>query len=194
MTSIPRSRALLFAATAFLLVAGFRVVRAVFFPDLPNFSPVPAMALSAAAFLPGWSPLALVLGIVVISDAALAVALGFPLLTPGQMLLWGALVLIFALGKTLPVRSWGFFSFSLALMGGSMGFYLLANSVSWLADPGYSKSLAGWWQAQTIGLPGFPPAWMFLRNSLLSDLLFGSLFFAFVHRTSLEATAPRTAG
>lgn len=193
MTMTSRSRTILIVATAFLLVAGFRVVRAVFLPDLPNFSPVPAMALCAAAFLPGWSPLALVLGIVSLSDAALAAALGFPLLTPGQMLLWGALVLIFALGKTLPVRTWGFPSFAFALMGGSIGFYLLANSVSWAADPGYPKSLAGWWQAQTSGLPGFPPSWMFLRNSLVSDLLFGSLFFATAHRMSMRASSPRPA-
>jgi len=194
MTSTLRSRTFFFVAAVFLLVAGFRVGRAVFLPELPNFSPVPAMALCAAAFLPGWSPLLLVLGIVALSDAALAAALGFPLLTPEQMLLWGALVFIFALGKTLPLRAWGFPAFAMALIGGSVGFYLLANSVSWSADPGYSKSLAGWWQAQTIGLPGFPPTWMFLRNSLISDLLFGSLFFATARRMSLVSSEPRVAG
>jgi hypothetical protein len=82
----------------------------------------------------------------------------------------------------------------MALIGGSVGFYLLANSVSWSADAGYPKSLAGWWQAQTIGLPGFPPTWMFLRNSLISDLLFGSLFFAAARRMSLVSSEPRVAG
>jgi hypothetical protein len=30
----------------------------------------------------------------------------------------------------------------------------------------------------TTGLPGYPPTWSFLRNSLLGDLLFASLFVA----------------
>jgi len=62
-------------------------------------------------------------------------------------------------------------------------FYVFANTYSWLAWPGYEKSLAGWWQSQTIGVPGiYPPAWMFLRNALIADSIWctlaGILFFA----------------
>ena len=32
--------------------------------------------------------------------------------------------------------------------------------------------MSGWVQALTTGLPGFPPTWVFLRNSLVSDLGF----------------------
>lgn len=61
-------------------------------------------------------------------------------------------------------------------------FYVFANTYSWLAWPGYEKSLAGWWQSQTIGVPGiYPPAWMFLRNALIADSIWcalaGILFF-----------------
>ena len=49
-------------------------------------------------------------------------------------------------------------------------FYVVANSYSWAAWPGYEKSVIGWWQSQTVGVPGVsPPAWMFLRNSLIAD-------------------------
>jgi hypothetical protein len=30
----------------------------------------------------------------------------------------------------------------------------------------------------TTGLPGFPPSWMFYRNALVSDLIFGALLLA----------------
>jgi hypothetical protein len=38
------------------------------------------------------------------------------------------------------------------------------------------KTLNGWWQALTTGLPGYPPTWMFLKNTLLSGGLFTGLF------------------
>lgn len=61
-------------------------------------------------------------------------------------------------------------------------FYVVANTYSWAMWPGYEKSLAGWWQSQTLGVPGInPPAWMFLRNALIADsiwcVLAGILFF-----------------
>jgi hypothetical protein len=30
----------------------------------------------------------------------------------------------------------------------------------------------------TTGLPGFPPSWIFYRNALVSDLIFGALLVA----------------
>ena len=44
--------------------------------------------------------------------------------------------------------------------------------------PDYAKTIPGWWQALTIGVPGFPPTLLFFRNTLLSDLLFTALFVA----------------
>lgn len=75
-------------------------------------------------------------------------------------------------------------------------FYAVANTYSWLAWPGYQMTAAGWWQAQTTGLPGInPPAWMFLRNALIADSIWcaiaGVLCFA-QHRLQEPnaATAP----
>jgi hypothetical protein len=64
----------------------------------------------------------------------------------------------------------------------SLVFYFAANTFVWAASPGYAKTLAGWWQSQTIGLPGpWPPSWMFLRNALFGDiawcLIAAPLFF-----------------
>lgn len=64
----------------------------------------------------------------------------------------------------------------------SVLFYVLANSYSWMMWAGYDKSLAGWWQSQTTGVPGInPPAWTFLRNALIADSVWcaiaGLMFF-----------------
>jgi hypothetical protein len=55
------------------------------------------------------------------------------------------------------------------------------------------KNIAGFIQAQTLGLPAYSstPTWMFLRNSMISDLIFTSLFVFCVHsRRARSALAP----
>lgn len=74
-------------------------------------------------------------------------------------------------------------------------FYIVANTYSWMVWSGYEQSLAGWWQSQTTGVPGVnPPAWMFLRNSLIADSIWcalaGVLFF--FRRESPESTVAET--
>jgi hypothetical protein len=66
----------------------------------------------------------------------------------------------------------------LGVLGCSVGFYLITNTVSWLHDPIYAKTLAGWVQALTSGTPGLPPTTWFLRQSLFSDLVFSCLLLA----------------
>ncbi len=65
------------------------------------------------------------------------------------------------------------------ISGGLLGaliFYVVTNAASWLFDPGYPKTLRGLIQALTTGLPGYPPTWTFLKNTLLSGGLFTGLF------------------
>jgi hypothetical protein len=54
----------------------------------------------------------------------------------------------------------------------SLGFYVLTSTQAWWVSPDYTKSVAGWAQALTLGQPGFPPSLLFLRNSLISDVGF----------------------
>jgi hypothetical protein len=58
---------------------------------------------------------------------------------------------------------------------GALLFYIVTNTGAWLSLP-YNKSLAGWIQALTRGLPGYPPTWEFFRNTLLSGGIFTGLF------------------
>lgn len=59
---------------------------------------------------------------------------------------------------------------------GAILFYFVTNTQSWLADAFYAKTLAGWWQALTIGHPEYPPTIYFFRNTLFGDLMFTGLF------------------
>ena len=59
-------------------------------------------------------------------------------------------------------------------------FYLITNTLSWWFNPfeeeGYTRDMTGWLLALTKGTGGFPPTWMFLRNTLASGALFTGLF------------------
>lgn len=72
-------------------------------------------------------------------------------------------------------RSW------LSLIGGSLVgaiiFYIISNTASWLTLP-YAKTIVGWIQALTVGLPGYPPTLTFLWKTLFSSGLFSGLFIA----------------
>jgi hypothetical protein len=68
-----------------------------------------------------------------------------------------------------------FLLFGATLLGSCL-FYLITNTTAWITTADYAKTLPGWWQAMTIGVPGFPPTLLFFRNTLLSDLFFTALF------------------
>ena len=56
-------------------------------------------------------------------------------------------------------------------------FYLITNTLSWAFDPLYtSKSLSTLGQALWTGLPGYPPTWLFFRNTLIAQLVFSTVF------------------
>ncbi len=59
---------------------------------------------------------------------------------------------------------------------GALLFYIITNTQSWFGDAFYAKTLAGWWQALTVGHPEYPPTILFFRNTLFGDLLFTGLF------------------
>lgn len=141
-----------------------------------NFSAAYAVAFCAGLYLRGrlgwWLPLGMLLG----TDVLLNLFYYHRPLLDGYMALKTlAFVGIVALGRLFkPGMAWW-----KLIGGGLLGallFYLVSNTASWLYDPGYPKTLAGWWQALTTGLPSYPPTWTFFRNTLLSGGLFTSLF------------------
>ena len=162
-----------------LLLAGtfFRVLRVDLAPQtLPNFSPLMAAALCGAVFIPGWLGLVVPVAALLISDALLNLHYGVPVIS--SQLLWTlpAYLIAVGLGWMLRERRGGLLPVLAGTLLSSIAFYLITNTGSWLGLAAYPQNFAGWIQALTIGLPGYPPTWTFFRNSLVSDLLFAALF------------------
>lgn len=81
-------------------------------------------------------------------------------------------------------------------LGGAAIFYLVTNTASWLAAPGYAKSGAGLLQALTTGLPGYLPTWTFFRNDAVATLLFTAVILLlqrFPSQKRAEAALPARA-
>jgi hypothetical protein len=171
------SRSQLFAVAGLIFaVAVFRVLSATWLPGLPNFSPVMALAFCGGLFLPGVFAWLLPIAVILVSDMGLALANGYPVFGSWQIVSLVCLAVAVGAGRWLARReTFGLGAFVGLLLASSVGFYLVSNAGAWLVEPLYPQTVAGFIQAQTIGLPGFPPSWMFLRNALISDLLFGGM-------------------
>jgi len=138
---------------------------------LPNFSPWMALAFTGTLVMSHalpwfvW-PLAMF--------AVNLAALGSSALTAENLSIYG----IYALAAWTAAQLRG----RLGLVQGLLGvilcsalFYVVTNTVSWAGNAAYVKSLTGWIQALTTGLPGYLPTWTFFRASFFSDLGFSAL-------------------
>ena len=140
-----------------------------------NFAPLAALALCGSLYLPRpWSWAGPLLALLV-SDIFLNLHYGVAGVTGATLAVAGATMMICALGTQLARRPSGWLWLAGSL-GASFLFYFVTNSAAWWTLVGYDKSLAGWIQALTVGLPGYPPTWTFLRASVISDLIFTVLF------------------
>ncbi len=160
----------------------------------PNFSVAYAFAFCAGVFFRGalawWLPLATML----VTDVALnlfcyhTAPFGFYLL-----LNYAVYALLIALGKWFGPKA-PFFKLLLGGLLGAVIFYLVTNTLSWLQDPAYAKTVAGWIQALTRGrLDVHPSTWEMFRNTLSSGGLFTALF-AGAGKLTAESPADKTAG
>lgn len=187
------------AAIALLVaVVIFRLVLPSAGPGLAGFTPLAALALCGAAWLPKRLALALPLGALLVSDLILNARYGVSLAGWDMGVRYGALLLVCALGFALQRnRSLGRMLAGSVL--GSVLFYMITNTACWLGMSAYAKTPAGWLQAITTGVPGIEPqAWVFFRNALVGDLCFTALFVACMVITSrkvagAEAVADKVA-
>jgi hypothetical protein len=142
-----------------------------------NFSPLASILLCSAAYLPRKYILLASLGPLLAADIFLNAHYHAPMLDTGMVSRYFCFGLILLLGSA--VRKQHYFKV-LALFGATLAgsglFYLITNTATWMSTADYAKTLAGWWQALTIGIPGFPPTLLFFRNTILSDLFFTALF------------------
>ena len=156
-----------------------------------NFSAAHALLFCAAFWLPGWMGWVLPLATIIVTDILLNVfAYDVTVLDPRLVTNWMILALFVFLAKWLARRrSYG--RVFLGTLFGALLFYLVSNSVSWMVNPAYTKTIAGWVQALTVGLPGFPPTWVFGLKTLLGTGLFTGLFAGAMKLSeAMDATEP----
>ena len=156
-----------------------------------NFSAAHALLFCAAFWLPGWMGWVLPLATIIVTDILLNVfAYDVTVLDPRLVTNWMILALFVVLAKWLARRrSYG--RVFLGTLFGALLFYLVSNSVSWMVNPAYAKTIPGWVQALTVGLPGFPPTWVFGLKTLLGTGLFTGLFAGAMKLSeAMDATEP----
>src|ERR1700677_4207019 len=171
------------------------------YPDfLPSVSPLIAISFVGAMYLPrkwGWlvGPFTLLLTDLAFlklnqtTDGAGSMFSGVTLVVVAVYALAGGLGILISQRKSLG-----------KILGGSvlcsLAFYFATNTFAWWHDlalhlnPGYAPTLAGWWQANTVGLPGYIPSLVFLRNGVLGDLFFTLVLLLVLDRGLLFGQAP----
>jgi len=159
----------------------------------PNFSAIYALCLCGGLCLPGRLGWALPMSTILVSDLALNCwyhfGKGYDVWNRSSLLYlvgpYTGSAVLFLLGRSLSsIGRWSRWQRILpAVTAGLFGailFYVVTNTLAWLLNPfrnpEYVKTLAGWWTALTAGTKGWPQAWEFFRNSLLSSALFSALF------------------
>ena len=181
----------------FLVLALFVVVRVVpTYLDqssaeiFANISPLAALALCGGMMLPSKIAFILTFGTFSISDIMLNLKYGQPIINYYSLFLLVFLAAIFTCGYLL--RKHRKISVLLvSTIASSFLFYLLLNSVSFFMDPHYTKNITGWFQANTTGVPGYPPAWLFGLRMLMGNSIFALVFyFALSSKSDTLVEAP----
>ncbi len=183
---------LLLASVVFFRVApwlsGADSVRA-----LAGWSPLMALALCGAAFFPRRWALAAGAAAVVLPHLLINSLQGYSLWHPYLPALLVVVAAVVGLGVAVGPKAplpvfWGASLLSTVL------FHLVTNTVSFFSSPGYPAGLAGWFQAQTTGLPEYSPAtWVFSLKQLAGDLLFTTAFVLACRPLRAPSAAPRPA-
>jgi hypothetical protein len=156
----------------------------------PNFSAFYGLAFCAGVFFPRFMAWWLPLVTLIVTDALLNIFYyKAPVFSVYMLITLVSLALLILLGRRFSRRTPLLGLLSGGLLGAVL-FYLITNTASWLYNPDYPKTFAGWLQALSNGLPGYPPTWTFFRNTLLSGGLFTGLFAGAMKLT--EAAEPAT--
>jgi hypothetical protein len=164
---------LLLAVVAYRILMAFAGAPVV--AGLQNFSPMGALVLCGAAFLPKRWAVSLPLVALFVSDLILNWHYDAPLVGWATVPQYVAFGLIAGLGWSLRGNPPGWRIFSASIVS-SVVFYLVTNTAAWALKPEYEGGFSAWRQALITGLPGYAPTWQFFRNTLVSDLVFTGLF------------------
>lgn len=150
----------------FLIAVVFVLMGVVFriIPHAPNFTPIAAIALFGAVYLPRKTAFVLPIAAMLISD----MFIGF--YEPQIMVIvYGSFILTGFLGLWLKNHKRPQTLFFCSLFS-SLTFFILTNFAVFAFTPWYPKTFLGLAQCYSMALP-------FFRNTLLGDLFYTSVFF-----------------
>ncbi len=133
-------------------------------PHPANFTPVAAIALFGAFYLPKRWAVVLPLLAILLSD----IFIGF--YNPKMMIaVYGSFAITGAIGLYFREKK-SFATVAASTLLGSIIFFLVTNAAVWAFGTMYTKDLAGLLNSYTMAIP-------FFRNSLLGNVFFVSLLF-----------------
>mgnify|MGYP001165046013 CR=1 FL=1 len=156
---------------ALVLIIGFSRHLPLSHPEWSNFSPVLALFLLSGMHLRGFWSWTTPVCAVLVTDLIINPSYGLSLLEPFMLVTILCYFLVFLLGKSFS----GSRSLGRLVGGGILGallFHFLTCGFAWFINPAYAKSLSGFIQALTVGEPGYAPAYLFLRNTMISTIFF----------------------
>lgn len=159
---------------------------------LANISPMAALALCGGMFFPRHIGAGLTFGAFITSDILLNLHYHQPLVNPYSIILLLVFSILFMSGHFLRRRRSATVLLG-AAVGGTLLFYLSTNTAAYFFEPSYPRGFAGWIQASTIGLPGYPPTWVFGLRSLAGNLVFALAFYLVLRPLAENAAVCATA-
>ncbi len=149
-----------------------------------NFSPVYAICFCAGLYLSGWRAWAVPLVLLFVSDVVMNYfvyrPMGYSVFSAGMIGSYALYLLLIAMGWRLGEKQ----PAAMLIGGGMLGacaFFFGSNTLVWVGDPIYAKTVAGWVQSFTLGKAGFPPSILFLKNSAISGAIFTAVIVVAVN-------------
>lgn len=141
--------------------------------NIPNFSPIGAIALMGGALLfRNKLGIIITFGVLILSDVLMASANSMYseyLFSTTMVAVYFSFLVIFLVGKRLAknlrLTNVVLYSFVAAIL-----FFLVTNAASWLAYDFYPKNFSGLLMSYEAGLP-------FFRNTLISQLVFSTAIY-----------------
>ena len=131
-------------------------------PHLPNFTPLAAVALFSGVYLRKRHGYLIPLAIYLVSDLIIG-------LHNTVFFTWGAIVLIYFIGRYLS-KNKNITSTFICTLAGSLAFFFITNFGVWLMG-WYPHTLSGLSQCFINALP-------FFRTSLISNIAYVAVFFS----------------
>jgi len=157
-----------------ILLAGMSRFLPIAFPSLQNFSPVGTMALFGGAYFAKkqWAyivpMMALWLSNLVLNNVFYTKY--YPTFSFGfELAVFVSFALIVAIGIVI-LKKVNVTNLLIANVLGTVGFFLISNFFVWAGGTMYPQTMEGLGMCFTMGLP-------FLKNTLLSNLLFSTVMF-----------------